>query len=372
MADEAQPEQVAKLEFKCKGCGANLQYAPGTATLRCPYCGAENPIEVSGKAVAEHDLAELDLVAHAAAQGFGTATREFKCDRCGALTSLAGSVTATRCAFCGSDVVVPAPPVEGMVRPESLIPFAITKEQAIQKYREWLRKRYFAPGKLKQAAGLAQIDGLYIPHFTFDANAFSRWGGEAGHYYYRTETRMVDVNGKMVNQPQQVREVRWEHRSGTNSAFYDDELVCASRGLPHAIIVKIQPWGLKTLVPYAPEYLSGFAAEAYSVTPKECWRQAAGAMTEKERAACSQLLDGDTQRGLSVNTAFSNPKWKHILLPAYVSAYVFGPKTYRFMVNGQTGEVQGEAPISWIKVLAVAGLIIALLVLLAKLASGSP
>jgi hypothetical protein len=76
-------------------------------------------------------------------------------------------------------------------------------------------------------------------------------------------------------------------------------------------------------------------------------------MYSKERRACSQLLDGDTQRGLTVNSEYSNITWKHILLPVFVAAYAYGRKTYRFMVNGQTGEVQGEAPYSWWKIAGV-------------------
>jgi hypothetical protein len=49
----------------------------------------------------------------------------------------------------------------------------------------------------------------------------------------------------------------------------------------------------------------------------------------------------------------------------YVSAYQFKGKSFRFLINGQTGEVQGERPYSvWkiaslvISILAVIGLIL--------------
>ena len=286
--------------------------------------------------------------------------RAFKCDRCGATTTLAGAQMATRCAFCGSDVVVEAPPVPGMVRPESLVPFAFAKDQATQKFQAWLRGLWFRPSNLKRMAGLAQIDGMYVPHFTYDANANSQWSGEAGHYYYVTV-------GDGQNRRQE-RRIRWEHRSGAHAYFYDDELVCASRGLPLTILQKIYPFQLAGgLVPYAPEYLSGFGAEAYTVDPREGWGMARRSMEEKERGACSRLLDGDTQRNLRVSTQFTSPKWKHLLLPAYVASYVYGAKTFRFMVNGQTGEVQGEAPISWAKVGAAVGAVAGFLLVLTKL-----
>ena len=357
----APPTEVRERSFLCQGCGATLQYLPGTPHLKCPYCGRDHAMETRSSPIREHVLEELSLVPHTSIQGFGIGVRQFKCDRCGALTSLPGATVATRCAFCGSDVVVETPPVPGMVRPESLVPFQIDKPQATTQFQGWLRGLWFRPGNLKTMAGLAQIDGLYIPHFTFDAQARSQWSGEAGHYYYVTE----NYTSGGQRHTRQVQKIRWEHRSGAHEFFYDDELICASRGLPEEILSKIYPFDLRGLVPYTPEYLSGFGAEAYTVDPREAWGQARASMHTKETAACSRLLGGDTQRGLRVHAEFLDPRWKHLLLPAYVASYVYGAKTYRFMVNGQTGEVQGEAPISWGKVaLAVGGIVLVVIGLL--------
>lgn len=356
------PVEIAKREFKCAGCGATLQFSPGTTSLKCPFCGRENELQAAAPApIVEHDLTDLSVVPSTGATGFGTATRQFRCDRCGATTTLAGSAMASRCDFCGSPVVVEAPPVEGMVRPESLVPFAFDKNAATLKYQGWLAGLWFRPGNLKRAAGLSQISGLYVPHFTYDANAQSQWSGEAGFYYYVTV-------GSGQN-ARQERRVRWEYRSGNHAFFYDDELVCASKGLPLNIVQKIYPYNLKGgLVAYRPEYLSGFGAEAYTVDPRQGWQTAAATMKQKEQQACTHLVGGDTQRNVRVNTALMNAKFKHLLLPAYVASYVFGAKTFRFMVNGQTGEVQGEAPISWAKVGAVVGGVVLALVAITKLA----
>jgi len=358
------PTEVTETEFKCAGCGATLQYSPGTTMLKCPYCGRENELQVTGKPILEHDLNELNVVPYTTAQGFGTPVREFKCNRCGATTSLAGAEMATRCAFCGSDVVVETPPAPNMIRPESVLPFAIDKNNATQRFQGWIRGLWFRPSNLKRMAGLAKLDGMYAPHFTYDANAHSQWRGEAGHYYYDTE--WVTVQGQ--RQSRQVRKVRWVHKAGVHDFFYDDELVCASRGLPLKIVQKIYPFHLNALVPYAPQFLSGFGAEAYTVDPREGWQTAQGAMRQKETEACRRLLGGDTQRNLQVSTTLYKPTFKHLLLPVYVAAYVYGAKTYRFMVNGQTGEVQGEAPISWAKIGAVVGGIVLALVAVTKLA----
>ncbi len=346
-------------QFPCKNCGARLEFAPGSTAMRCPYCGTENAIQVEAKPIVERQIEELQLMAKTTATGLGTETKNFKCKNCTATSSFPGNVRATRCPFCGSDVVFEQAPNPNVVRPESVLPFQINADGATQKFRNWLRTRYLAPGALKKMAQLAKIEGMYAPFFTYDAQADSDWSGEAGHYYYTTVRR--------GNQTVQQRQVRWDHRSGHHAQFYDDVLICASTGLPERIVTKAYPFHLKALVPYSPQYLAGFAAEEYSVDPRQGWEKAKGQVTQNEQRECSKALDGDTQRGLRVNTRLSRITWKHMLLPLYVAAYMYGAKTYRFVVNGQTGEVQGEAPISWIKVLAIVGAAAAAILVILRL-----
>ncbi|MEW5936219.1 MAG: hypothetical protein AB1665_00140 [Candidatus Thermoplasmatota archaeon] len=357
--------EVTELNFACAGCGATLHYAAGTSILRCPHCGMEQGIKSEGT-IAEHPIEELPTP-YTAEHGFGIEARHFRCDRCGAVTSLPGTLMAAQCAFCDSPVVVDTPPLPGMVMPESLVPFGVSREGAVQLFEGWLRGLWFRPSDLKRRAALAQIDGIYAPYFTFDASAFSRWSGWAGHYYYVTEHYVTYEGGRAVQRSRQVRKVRWEHRSGAHCAFYDDLLINASRGLPEEILRKIYPYHLSGLVPYRPEFLSGLRAEAYSVDPKDCWQSARAEMYRREGSACSALLDGDTQQGLEVHTEFKDVKWKHLLLPAYISSYAYGKKVYRFMVNGQTGEVQGEAPYSWGKILCLLGALALSAVIAARL-----
>lgn len=355
-------------QFPCKNCGANLDYAPGSASLKCQYCGTENVIAVEAKPIVEHSIQELELVSATQQTGFGAQTRSFKCKACTATVDFPAGTTATRCPYCGSDVVFEQPSNPRMVRPESVIPFQVNADAATQKFRTWLRSRWLAPGALKRMAQLAKIDGLYTPFFTYDAQADSDWSGEAGHYYYVSVPRTVVRDGRSTTIQAQERRIRWEHRSGRHSQFYNDVLICASKGLPTNIVTKAYPFHLNALVSYDPRFLAGFLAEEYSVEPKEGWNQAKAQVVESERRECSRALDGDTQRGLRVNTRLSGITWKHMLLPLYVAAYMFGAKTYRFVVNGQTGEVQGEAPISWIKVGIIGAAIAGIVAIALKLA----
>ena len=70
--------------------------------------------------------------------------------------------------------------------------------------------------------------------------------------------------------------------------------------------------------------------------------------------------------------------FKHTLLPVWIASYRYNNKVYNFMVNGETGRVQGEAPISWWKValavlitLLVFGCIIAALTIFERINTDS-
>lgn len=324
--------------------------------MKCPYCGTENEIPKELKEIEEHKLEELPLMPAIPQTGFGIKQRSFKCKHCGAIQSLDPKMITTSCAFCGSDAVLETPSNPNIARPTALVPFAISDRATHQKYKDWLKGLWFRPGQLKKTAALSNIKGIYAPFFTFDAQAESDWSGERGTYYYTTQTYTTMVDGRSVTRTRQVRHVRWAYRSGHHSQFYDDLLVNASSGLPEKILKKIYPYNLKKgLVGYSTEFLAGFSAEEYTAHPVSLWQQARTTIISNERNSCSMLLDGDTQRGLRVRTQVLDPKWKHVLLPVFVASYIYGKKRYSFLVNGQTGEVQGEAPLSWAKIGALVG-----------------
>jgi ATP-dependent Zn protease len=103
-------------------------------------------------------------------------------------------------------------------------------------------------------------------------------------------------------------------------------------------------------VPYNPGYLSGWGAESYRIALAQAWQLGQTIVQRGEYSACGQLVPGDTHRNLRINSRLSNLKYKHALLPVWMASYRYNNKVYRFMINGQTGEVQGQKPISWIKV----------------------
>jgi hypothetical protein len=329
-----------------------LEFDPKRQELKCDYCDSAKVIEIEHKAVEEHDFFSAPT-----ALGWDTSIPTIKCDNCGATTSV-GLRTAGDCAFCGSSYVKEIPQHQNIIRPETLIPFQVDSNRAKDLYYNWIAKGFFRPSKLKRLARLEHLKGVYTPFWTYDTSTYSTWTAESGYYYYETETYSTYEDGERVTKTREVRKTRWEPSSGARHDFYNDVLIVASRGLDYHLVFKIYPYHLNYLIPYKPEYLSGWLAEEYAIDVRQGWEIAKENVKADERAKCAADVPGDTHRFLRVNTTFGNIKYKHVLLPIWVASYQYKKKTYHFLINGQTGEVQGYAPISWLKVGAVAAAII--------------
>jgi DNA-directed RNA polymerase subunit RPC12/RpoP len=359
----AEVEEKKTHKFPCKGCGAELLFNPGAESLKCEFCGFEEKIPRTQQEIKEYRFDEY--MAAPKETGFGTETKSFKCQGCGATTSVPAGTISTECAFCGSKHVFEAESLSRVARPESLVGFSVDKRKSLEKFREWLAGLWFRPSDLKQKSELAEIRGVYLPHWTFDAFTSSWWQAERGDHYYETEwVTERDDQGNTRQVQKQVQKTRWTWVSGHHQQFFDDELVCASAGVSQAMMRGIYPYQTDKLVPYDPSYLSGWAAEEYSIDMKQAWGTAKSQMESQIRTACSRQVGGDTQRNLRVDTAYSNITYKHVLLPVWVAGYTYGGKVYQFLVNGQTGKVHGKAPLSWIKITTFVAVLVAIIALI--------
>ena len=346
---ESSSEQSNSSEFKCHQCGAKLTYAPGTSVLKCGYCDFENAIPKS-----EEDIVELDFHAHLLSVQDKEVTEEklyIKCTSCGAESTSEKDITSQNCPFCDTEIVTTAKSKKRL-KPRSLLPFKIRKKVAKESYKNWLKGLWFAPNELKQKAKLdVAVKGVYVPHWTYDADTLSYYTGQRGIYYYVTETRTrTNSDGKQETYTTQVRKTRWYPAAGTVTDDFDDVLIVASKSLPEKYTKELEPWDLNNLVPYKDDYLSGFKAESYQVNLEQGFELAKDVMDETIRMTIRRHIGGDEQRIFSVKTQHNNISFKHILLPVWLSAYRYKEKIYRFLVNARTGEVQGERPWSWVKI----------------------
>lgn len=341
--------ETAVRQFPCARCGAKVEFAPGTDSLRCPYCGDVTRIEGGATPIAERDF-----LSHAAADiGEGAETEEVssvQCGSCAALVEPPPSAEAFPCPYCGSSIVAAAKS-QRLIKPQALLPFKIDRKAATDLFRRWISRLWFAPDALKKLARLeGRLQGLYAPYWTYDADTVSRYSGQRGDNHYVTKTRTVTRDGKRVTETYQDVEIRWRPAAGTVARQFDDVLVCGSESLPRGLAEALEPWDLAGLTPYADEYLPGFIAERYQVDVRRGWGRARERMEAVIREDVERDIGGDHQRIHALDTDHRDVTFKHVLLPMWICSYRYREKVYRFLVNARTGEVQGQRPWSWVKI----------------------
>ncbi len=336
---------------KCPSCGANLVYSPETRGLKCPYCGTEEKLE-QNNFCAEQDIDRLFAERR---DEWSSETKVFRCSNCGATTVISRKELSKKCAFCGTDNIVELSDMSGM-RPDAVLPFLLTKENAEDKLKGWAKRKTFAPGKFKKSVKAEQIFGNYSPSFTFDADTVSSYRGTLGRYYYTTHT----VNGKTVR----TQHIRYFPISGTHRASFDDVLIQASDNIPQSTLDKLQPFDTNGSQKYSADYMYGFTATQYKKDGKECWKTARRLMYDEVKSRILAGYSYDVVSSFDVNMNCRNVTYKYVLLPLYVGHYTFNKKIYNFFVNGRNGKVAGKTPLSPVKVGALVLGIIAIIALL--------
>jgi len=333
-------ESVGK-KFSCNSCGAALEFAPGLSKLKCPYCAAASEIGVSEDEVQELSLDEwLDKFASESETEVHTS---ITCAPCGAISNIENT-SLSHCPFCGSQLMGNARPLR-LMKPKSLLPFKIKQGEATEEYRRWINSLWFAPNKLKrfaenQATG---IKGMYIPYWTFDSTSVTTYTGKRGKTYR-------DSRGSS--------QTNWTSVNGTVRNSFHNIPAPATKSLPVKLVEKLEPWDLEELTAYQDEFLSGFQSEAYSVDLRQGYTVGKAKMEEIIRSTIFSDIGGNEQRITTMNPVFTPFTFKHVLLPVWINSYRFGDRSFRYLVNGRTGEVQGERPWSAWKIAALVAVIV--------------
>jgi hypothetical protein len=344
-------EVNALRKHPCPECGGDAEWNAAKQALACPYCGTivpwsegESPM---GATIHEYDLDEALEIQGSGGKGLRAATRSVKCESCHASPS-----------------IIPADDIEDLITPESLLPAVIPTPKVRDLLRAWYGSRWFAPNKLKTAALTDTVHGVYLPYWTFDAHAHATWTAESGYYYYETVTRRGS-DGKTTTH--QVRKTRWRPSAGQLAHFFDDDLVPATVGVHLPLLRKVEPFPTLThLKPYDPAYVRGWTVERYQIDLRQAASTNVTQMQAELQTMCARQVPGDTYRNLQVRARFQGRTFKHVLVPVWLATYTYGRRSFQVLINGYTGKMAGEHPLSWIKITlaVIAALIVVVLIIL--------
>ncbi|MBC8086150.1 MAG: primosomal protein N' (replication factor Y) - superfamily II helicase [Phycisphaerae bacterium] len=333
--------------FPCTNCGASLKFAPGVGKLTCATCGTQNDLPSFDPAAVASAHEELDYRAALALQKGNEQVIDAQivdCPQCGAQTRFDPHVVASVCAFCASPMVSAKAHAGRQIQPRGIVPFTLEPSSAQELFRKWIQERWFAPNALKKTVSQAQgVRGVYLPCWTFDAATSSDYEGQRGmHRQVQDVTR--DANGRQVVHTRTVTD--WYPASGHVNVNFDDTLVLASASIPDHLASVLKGWDIQKLAPFSDDFVAGFTVEAYQLALEPAFGQAQEVFNSGIEQGVRNDIGGNEQRISNVSTTYGHIAFKHILLPVWICSYKFAGKSWRVVVNGQTGAVKGDRPYS--------------------------
>jgi len=336
--------------YKCLSCKASLSFDPHSQKWKCKYCFSEfdkaQLDEVYGEENLEESLEEKGE--ESLEENVDENLEEeqsldsYRCENCGAEIVADETTSATFCLYCKSPTIIKSR-FKGKFRPEIVIPFKITKEQAEEKYRSWIKKKIFTPKMFKLDEEIEKITGIYAPFWLFDCKALGSTSGKGKKVTsYKSGEYIV------------TREKHY-YVAREGEAVYEKVPVDSSKKLDDELMMMIEPYNYKDLTDFSMQYMTGFLAEMYDVEKEESEK----VMKERVNNFIEERLRGTVTAYTSYIPTSSNVELKEIsttycLLPIYLLVNEFNGKKHKFIVNGQTGKVVGETPISKMRQLVFA------------------
>jgi hypothetical protein len=247
------------------------------------------------------------------------------------------SVQTLRCPFCGSEQLDERQD-EKTWAPESVVPFVLTKDQAISNLKKWLREGFWRPGDLSDAAMVTKMAAVYVPYWVFSGRTFSYWTADSSQTPAGARGNWFPMSG--------------EHRQQISGM-----LIGASGALTPAETTAICPFDLSRGVRPDQIDLENAVFEPFRVQRRYARPLAQQGFEERVRQACQPYVPGQC-RNLKANVRVEELSSEAVLLPVWIAAYRYRDQVFRFLVNGQTGQVTGQAPTSWAKVAVVIAVVV--------------
>ena len=379
------PTQVTN--YQCPACTGPLHYSAKSGKLECDYCGSSFDVaeiealyarkeaeaaaaKQAADAKAEAAQAAKAEAAEAAAASGGWDTsdlsrdwgaeadglRVYSCPSCGAELICDQSTAATACPYCGNPAIVPGQ-FSGALRPDYILPFRLSKDDAVQALRAHYKGKPFLPRSFTSANHIEQIQGVYVPFWLFD-------GGAEGAASYRASNTNVFETGDY-----EITETRHYHVVRAGSLAFEKIPVDASSKMPDDHMDSIEPFDYAQLRPFSTAYLPGYLADKYDVTIDDSRDRAD---TRCRETLAQALRDTVTGYGACVtereDIALRRGKVHYALLPVWMLSTKWRGQDFLFAMNGQTGKLVGDLPVDKRKVAAwFAGISVPLMILLAFL-----
>ncbi len=331
---------MANKQFKCPCCGGSLQFDDKSQNIVCPYCDSQFTPESLKDYTDElasqpqEDTSWDESMVQAYTNEEKKGIKIYSCDSCGGEIIVDETTSSTCCPYCGNNVLV-SKELSGDLKPNYVIPFKNDKEVVKENLKKFFKKKPLLPSSFSKENVIEEIKPLYVPFWLFDAdvNGTVEFKGEttrrwSDSYYDYRETKVYSI------------------LRGGNIAF-DHVPVDGSKKMEDQLMESIEPYDFKEAVEFNAAYLAGYAADRYDVDKEVTFDRATVRFRDGTVQAFRRDISGyDNVSVTKTNLQFENTNAAYALYPVWILNTKWKDKNFRFAVNGQTGKIAGNLPVS--------------------------
>ena len=349
------PTQVTN--YQCPSCTGPLHFSGASGRLECEYCGASYDVAEIEALYAEKEkkAAEAQQATEEGGAGQGAPAadggawdtsdfcedwgaegdgmRAYGCPSCGAELICEESTAATSCPYCGNPTVVPGQ-FSGALRPDFIVPFKLSKEDAVKALKSHYKGKFFLPKSFTGENHVQEIRGIYVPFWMFDGEA------EGDAHFDATRSRTYKSGDYRITETDHYD----AYRAG--SLAFEKIPVDGSEKMPDEHMDSIEPYDYSELKPFSTAYLPGFLADKFDVTAEDSRQRADSRCAGTLRSALEKTVSGyETCSARESNTTIKRGKVHYALMPVWMLNTKWRGKDFLFAMNGQTGKLVGDLPV---------------------------
>lgn len=352
--------------YKCPNCTGPLHFTAGTDKLECEYCGSIYEIaEVEAMFANADSQAEQAAAAKeddwdiSAQEWMAPGMKTYNCPSCGADLVCEETMGASGCPYCGNPTIVPGT-FSGMLKPDYVLPFNYTREQAVEALGKHYGKRYLLPKSFTSQSHLEEIKGVYVPFWLYDGTTNGTCVFEA------TNSRSQVIGDEKITTIDYFNVMR---RGGL---AFEKLPSNASTHMDDTLMESLEPYDYNGLKDFNKAYLTGYMADKYDRSAEDCADRAVQRAKNSTESALHDSVRGyNTVTTRSANIHVEQGKVSYALLPVWLLSTRWNDKNYMFAMNGQSGKMVGDLPVNkgklWATIAAVFAVLAALLIFAAGL-----
>jgi DNA-directed RNA polymerase subunit RPC12/RpoP len=331
---------MANIDFKCPCCGGTLNFDNKSQNIVCPYCDSQfsasdlqqynDELATDGQEDTAWDESMVEAYTSEEMKGM----KIYTCNSCGGEVICEETTSSTFCPYCGNNMVV-SKEVSGDLKPNLIIPFKKDKAAAVEAFKKHLSHKPLLPGSFKKQNTIEETKSLYVPFWVFDADV-------SGKVRYKGEKtrRWEDANYR-------YEETRYYSLVRGGGVGFEHVPVDGSKKMDDQLMESIEPYTWSETKEFNVAYLAGYAADRYDVSKDETFERATVRFKEGTAEAFKRDIHGyQNVRTDETNLQFSNTQTRYVLYPVWTLNVKWKDQLFRFGMNGETGKIAGNLPIS--------------------------